>query len=142
MNNDLEIFIKNNECDYTRNIINLEVLKLAEQTIGIKFGNQLSEYLLKYGYLGYKSVELYGMNANQGLNSNLFEQTMYLHNSFEVTKPYIVIDKIEDNIYTLIDSNDNIYICELINNKIRNINIKLNDYIIRRFESEKNGRKE
>ena len=66
---------------------------------------------------------------------------MYLHNSFEVTKPYIVIDKIEDNIYTLIDSNDNIYICELINNKIRNINIKLNDYIIRRFESEKNGRK-
>lgn len=73
MNNDLDIFVKNNECDYTRNIISLEALKMTEETIGIKFGNQLSEYLLKYGYLGYKSVELYGMNSNQGLNSDLFE---------------------------------------------------------------------
>lgn len=125
MNNDLDIFVKNNECDYTRNIISLEVLKMTEETIGIKFGNQLSEYLLKYGYLGYKSVELYGMNSNQGLNSDLFEQTMYLHNSFEITQPYIAIDKIQDSIYTLIDSNDNIYICDLEKNVIRNINIKL-----------------
>ena len=73
MNNELDNFIKNNDCDYSRNIISSEVLKMAEDTIGIKFGNQLSEYLLKYGYLGYKSVELYGMNSNQGLNSDLFE---------------------------------------------------------------------
>ena len=136
MNNELEIFIKNNECDYTRNIINLEILKTAEQIIGIKFGYQLSEYLLKYGYLGYKSIELYGMNSNQGLNSDLFEQTMYLHNSFEITKPYIVIDKIQDSVYTLIDSNDNIYICDLGKNAIKNVNIKLFDYILKRFEGE------
>lgn len=134
MNNDLDIFVKNNECDYTRNIISLEVLKMTEETIGIKFGNQLSEYLLKYGYLGYKSVELYGMNSNQGLNSDLFEQTMYLHNSFEITQPYIAIDKIQDSIYTLIDSNDNIYICDLEKNVIRNINIKLFEYIFKRFK--------
>lgn len=136
MNNDLDIFVKNNECDYTRNIISLEVLKMTEETIGIKFGNQLSEYLLKYGYLGYKSVELYGMNSNQGLNSDLFEQTMYLHNSFEITQPYIAIDKIQDSIYTLIDSNDNIYICDLEKNVIRNINIKLFEYIFKRFKEE------
>lgn len=136
MNNDLDIFVKNNECDYTRNIISLEVLKMTEETLGIKFGNQLSEYLLKYGYLGYKSVELYGMNSNQGLNSDLFEQTMYLHNSFEITQPYIAIDKIQDSIYTLIDSNDNIYICDLEKNVIRNINIKLFEYIFKRFKEE------
>lgn len=136
MNNDLDIFVKNNECDYTRNIISLEVLKMTEETIGIKFGNQLSEYLLKYGYLGYKSVELYGMNSNQGLNSDLFEQTMYLHNSFEITQPYIAIDKIQDSIYTLIDSNDNIYICDLEKNVIRNVNIKLFEYIFKRFKEE------
>lgn len=136
MNNELGNFIKNNDCDYSRNIISSEVLKMAEDTIGIKFGNQLSEYLLKYGYLGYKSVELYGMNSNQGLNSDLFEQTMYLHNSFEITKPYIAIDKIQDNIYTLIDSDDNIYICDLEKNVIRNVNIKLFDYIYKRFEEE------
>ncbi len=136
MNNELDIFVKNNECDYTRNIISLEVLKMAEETIGIKFGNQLSEYLLKYGYLGYKSVELYGMNSNQGLNSDLFEQTMYLHNSFEITQPYIAIDKIQDSIYTLIDSNDNIYICDLEKNVIRNVNIKLFEYIFKRFKEE------
>lgn len=136
MNNELDIFVKNNECDYTRNIISLEVLKMAEETIGIKFGNQLSEYLLKYGYLGYKSVELYGMNSNQGLNSDLFEQTMYLHNSFEITQPYIAIDKIQNSIYTLIDSNDNIYICDLEKNVIRNVNIKLVEYIFKRFKEE------
>lgn len=136
MNNELDIFVKNNECDYTRNIISLEVLKMVEETIGIKFGNQLSEYLLKYGYLGYKSVELYGMNSNQGLNSDLFEQTMYLHNSFEITQPYIAIDKIQDSIYTLIDSNDNIYICDLEKNVIRNVNIKLFEYIFKRFKEE------
>lgn len=136
MNNELDIFVKNNECDYTRNIISLEVLKMAEETIGIKFGNQLSEYLLKYGYLGYKSVELYGMNSNQGLNSDLFEQTMYLHNSFEITQPYIAIDKIQNSIYTLIDSNDNIYICDLEKNVIRNVNIKLFEYIFKRFKEE------
>lgn len=136
MNNELGNFIKNNDCDYSRNIISSEVLKMAEDTIGIKFGNQLSEYLLKYGYLGYKSVELYGMNSNQGLNSDLFEQTMYLHNSFEITKPYIVIDKIQDSVYTLIDSDDNIYVCDLEKNIVRNVNIKLLDYIIKRFEEE------
>lgn len=136
MNNELDIFVKNNECDYTKNIISLEVLKMAEETIGIKFGNQLSEYLLKYGYLGYKSVELYGMNSNQGLNSDLFEQTMYLHNSFEITQPYIAIDKIQNSIYTLIDSNDNIYICDLEKNVIRNVNIKLFEYIFKRFKEE------
>lgn len=136
MNNELGNFIKNNDCDYSRNIISSEVLKMAEDTIGIKFGNQLSEYLLKYGYLGYKSVELYGMNSNQGLNSDLFEQTMYLHNSFEITKPYIAIDKIQDSVYTLIDSDDNIYVCDLEKNIVRNVNIKLLDYIIKRFEEE------
>lgn len=136
MNSKLDDFIKNNECDYTKNIINLEVLNMAENRIGIKFGNQLSEYLLKYGYLGFKSIELYGMNSNQGLNSDLFEQTMYLHNSFEITKPYIAIDKIQDSIYTLIDSSDNIYVCDLEKNIIKETNIKLFDYILNRFEGE------
>ena len=141
MNNDIDklsVFIKNNECDYTRKVISSDVLKMTEEQIGIKFGNQLSEYLLKYGYLGYKSIELYGMNSNQGLNSNLFEQTMYLHNSFEITKPYIAIDKIKEKIYTLIDSNDNMYICDLEKNVIKNVDIKLFDYILKRFEGEMN----
>lgn len=61
---------------------------------------------------------------------------MNLHNSFEITQPYIAIDKIQDSIYTLIDSNDNIYICDLEKNVIRNINIKLFEYIFKRFKEE------
>ena len=132
----LDEFIKNNECDYSRNIISLEVLKMAEDTIGIKFGNQLSDYLLKYGFLGYKTIELYGMNSNQGLNSNLFEQTMYLHSSYEITRPYIAIDEINDTTYALIDSDDNIYICDIEKNVINNADIKLYDYIYKRFKEE------
>ena len=36
MNNELDNFIKNNDCDYSRNIISSEVLKMAEDTIGIR----------------------------------------------------------------------------------------------------------
>lgn len=136
MNLNLEEFIKNNECDYTKNIITEETLKKAEQELELIFGSQLKEYITKYGYLGFESIELYGMNSKQNLESDLCKQTKYLHENFDITKNYIAIQKTNDNIYALVDETDNVYQLNLIQNKIENLNIKLEDYILKIFNEE------
>ena len=41
--------------------------------------SQLREYLLSYGYLASGSVELYGINSRQKMDSDMIRQTRYLH---------------------------------------------------------------
>ena len=74
----LKDFIQSHDIDQSKNLIDESLLKAAEQMTGISFGSELSEYLLQYGYLGYGFAELYGMNARQGLNSDMVKETLYL----------------------------------------------------------------
>ena len=134
-NTELETFI-NDYCDFTKNIVTNEVLKMVEDGIGIKFGTQLTEYIMRYGYLGFEDKELYGLNSLQGMNSDLFEQTMTLHDYFAITKPYICREKVSEHGYALIDSNDNIYLYNTTTNELKELNIKLYDYILKRFKGE------
>jgi len=134
-NIELENFI-NEHCDFTKNIVTNEVLKMVENGIGVKFGTQLTEYIMKYGYLGYGEKEFYGLNSLQSMNSDLFEQTMTLHNYFTITKPYICVEKVSEHIYSLIDSNDNIYLYNTMVNELKELNIKFYDYILKRFKGE------
>lgn len=137
----LNDIVKQYKCDYSENLPSQHDIKLAEENININFGNQLMNYLSNYGYLGCGSIELFGLNSRQGLNSDLFEKTKYLNHYFDVTKGYIALENINDSIYALLDSNDNVYSFNAQDSSIKALNIKLNDYIIKRFEGEKNGRK-
>lgn len=138
MNNNLEEFIKNNDCDFTNNLITEEMLKDFEKEIGIEFGPELKTYITKYGYLGFESVEFYGINSNQKNNSDLITQTKYLHENNEISKQYIAIRKESDSIYILIDPNDNIYKLNILDSLIKNLDIKLFDYILETFKEENN----
>ena len=79
-------FIKNNEVDYSFNRIPEEKICEIEKKIGISFGEQLKKYILEYGYLGYKHVELYGVNNFQGVNSDMVNKTVRLNERFEKTE--------------------------------------------------------
>jgi len=133
INVELEQFINDN-CDFTSNTISLELLKKIEQDCGIKFGSQLSYYIIKYGYLGYEDIELYGINSKEGINSDLLVQTRYLHDYFENTKSFIVIDKMGEFLYSLVDKDDNIYVYDINNKTCKFLNIKLFDYVLKRFK--------
>lgn len=133
MNSELERFIEEN-CDYTKNLITIEIVNQAEKMAGVKFGTQLVEYVLKYGYLGFQDIEFYGMNSKQGLSSDMLEQTLYLHNYFEQTKSYIAIELISEHIYALVDTEDNIYIYNNVENTLKTLSMKLFDYIFNRFK--------
>ena len=85
----LKDFIQSHDIDQSKNLIDESLLKAAEQMTGISFGSELREYLLQYGYLGYGFAELYGMNARQGLNSDMVKETLYLHEYYPETKEFV-----------------------------------------------------
>ena len=133
---DINKFICKNDVDFAAHLIKKADLELAENELGVKFGPQLTEYLLDYGYLGFESVEFYGMNSRQGLKSDMITQTHYLHKYYAATGPYIAFENYGEGDYMLVDSNDNVFrfISEV--NKLIKTDKKLFDYILTRFQAE------
>lgn len=128
-------FINNNEVDFSKNKITLSDLNKYETTLKISFGNQLKEYILEYGYLGYSNIEMYGINSNLELESDMIKQTLYLHKYYPNTMKYIALENKGEGDYAVIDSDD--YVWELITEngaKLTNSGLKLFDYILSRFK--------
>lgn len=72
-----EKFIKNNEVEYSKNIISNEELERILLKNGIQIGEQLKEYILQFGYLAFKQIEFYGINGIQKEKSDLIKNTLY-----------------------------------------------------------------
>lgn len=128
-------FIRNNDVDYSSNKISENNLLEIEKTTGMSLGSQLKQYILDYGYLGYKHIELFGVNNQQGINSDMINKTQQLHKNFEKTIGLIVIEDQGDGDYYLVDSNDMIYRFVAANNELCPQNISLFEYILQRFLS-------
>lgn len=126
----LNDFLKNKEFDSTINLVSNEFINNVQSITNIKFGVQLREYILKYGYIGYKFLELYGINSKQGMNSDLIKQTLYLHQYFERTKQYYALANEGDGEYILINSEDKIFSFDSDTNEIISLDIKFEDYLI------------
>ena len=129
-------FIKNNDVDYTKNLITEKELVQFEKNTGLTFGMQLKEYILSYGYLGFLSIEFYGINSKQKEKSDLITQTEYLHTYFKKTTQYFAFENIGDGRYVLIDENDNVYSYSLEQDTIQSLDVDLNKYILKRFSSQ------
>jgi hypothetical protein len=135
---DIKQFIAENDVDKGNALIDVTLLEQAEQLVCVRFGEELTEYLLKYGYLGFLYVELYGMNSRQGLESDMIKQTLYLHKYFPLTKAYVAIENQGEGDYFLVDSDDVVYEYISEQNNLLNIGMKLNQYILHRFQEAKN----
>lgn len=94
-----------------------------------------SEYLLKYGYLGFEYVEFFGMNPRQGLKSDLIEQTLYMHKYFPATSDLIAIENQGEGDYYLVDSEDVVYEYDVSLKRERKTGKKLFEHIVQRFEN-------
>ena len=131
----LEKFIEENEVDKTTNLVDESVIAEAEGQLQVTFGTQLKQYILKYGYLGYEYAELYGMNSNENLKSDLVEQTKYLHKYYPETKNYIAIENQGEGDYYLVDQSDMVFEYDTDMEKMTSIGCTLFEYIVKRFES-------
>ncbi len=132
-NMNLEEFIANRDVEFTRNTISIEDVKNVEAKLGNTFGEELKDYALKYGYLAYKHIELYGLNSKQMLESDMVKQTQYLHEYFMKTLDYIALENCGDGCYAVISSDDHVYKYYSELDEMRDTELKLFDYILGRF---------
>lgn len=130
---DLFEFIENNDVDFTKNVIDEKFFDVVETEIGFKFGPELKKYVLTYGYLGFEDVEFYGINQNQGIDSDMVTQTKYLHKYFKKTENYVAFENIGEGDYVIVDSDDHVFEYDTEVGKVKELNIKLFDYIVKRF---------
>lgn len=128
-------FINNHEVDFSKNKVTINDLCEYENKLGISFGEQLKEYILEYGYLGYSNVEMYGINSSLKLESDMVKQTLYLHKYYPNSIGYIALENIGEGDYAVVDCND--FVWELITEngaKLNSSGLKLYDYILSRFK--------
>ncbi|MDR0573793.1 MAG: SMI1/KNR4 family protein [Tannerella sp.] len=132
----LEYFLKNNDVEYSSNRVNSVFIPELERELSVAIGEQLKKYILEYGYLAFKFVELYGITDNQKLNSDMVKKTKFLHKEFAFTSRFVVLEDAGDGDFILIDSDDGVF--EFIpesGSDIKPLSKKLFDYISTRFNS-------
>lgn len=130
----LDEFIKNNQVECTEHVISEADIPVMETMCNAKFGPQLKQYLLSYGYLAYGFIEFYGINRKQGFQSDMVAQTKYLHHYFPNTEGCIAFEDQGDGDYYLVDSNDMVYRFFSSEVAMEPQAMKLNDYILQRFQ--------
>lgn len=133
---DIHEFICKNDVDFSPHPMKSGDIKQAAEALNVRIGPQLMEYLTEYGYLGFESVEFYGLNARQGMNSDMVKQTQYLHQYFSDTVPFTALENLGEGTYLLVDGDDQVFRCLTEEGRLEPLGEKLFDYILRRFEEE------
>lgn len=122
------------DVDYTKNVISQEQINDIELALDVNIGDELKEYILTYGYLGYSYIELYGIYSNMMLESDMVTQTKYLHKYFKKTIGYIALENTGEGDYAIVDTNDRVYLYDSELDQLTDLEETLIEYISKRFE--------
>ena len=122
--NDLLLTYKN-KIEKTINLISEEELKVYENKMEVKFGYQLSYYILHFGYLALNHIELLGINNKQNFDSDMVKFTNNLHSLFAETKNLIAIYKATDDICSFVDKEDFVYQFDIVSQKMESLNTNM-----------------
>lgn len=130
----LKLIKQEYDIDFTNNLISVIDLIKLQSLIGCKFGPLLKEYILTYGYIGYKSIEFYGVNSKQRERSDLITQTLYLHKYFPKTLGLIAFENQGEGDYYLLDTNDKVYGYNTETDVLEECDLNIFEYILTRFK--------
>jgi len=111
-----------------------ELLLKAQEKLNFKMGILLKDYLLNCGFLEFFFVEINGIYANKGLDSDLITKTISLQERFEKTKGFILLEDKGDGDYILCDSNDKVYeFIPSMSFEIKPLNVDIISYLESRY---------
>lgn len=129
-----DILKKIPNAEYSNQPASPDTVQAAQAKLGCKFGKQLRDYLIEFGYLAFGSVELYGITERQKLNSDLVKTTLMLHKQWPVTSDKTAIENQGDATYILVDGSDKVYefIPDENSKKCSPLKMSLLQYIISR----------
>jgi hypothetical protein len=127
-------FIEKREVDFSNSLVKADDISRLEKLVEVTFGKELKLYILRYGYLGYKHVELYGINSKQMADSDMIKQTLYLHKYFPETKGCTALENTGDGDYMIVACNDDVFEYSTEEGCLQKTGLKLFEYIIDRFQ--------
>lgn len=103
-----------------------------EDTLGMKFGEQLRYYLLNFGYLHYRNVEMLGIERTVGVESDMVRVTKALRRRHPAVNSMVAIERFEGGEFFLVDSEDNVWRYVVRYEELTEVGMKLDDYILSR----------
>lgn len=121
------------DIDYSVSRIDAEKIKKYEELLGTEFGVQLREYIINYGYIGYRHIEMYGINAVQGESSDMIKTTIALRQRDSQLNGLIAIENQGDGEYYFVDSKDQIYRYFQGAKELSKISVDMESYIVHRL---------
>ena len=134
--NRIELFIERNGVNKGRGVATYTVVRKVEKVLDINFGPQLIQYVMEYGYLGYDSIELFGIyTINAWEHTDMVKETLYLRHNFPATQKLVALENRGDGDYFLVDSDDYVYEYDTEVDELRKTNQTLFEYILSRFKS-------
>jgi len=131
--NEIEKFILEHEKDcISKGAQEVSVINNICDALDFKSGIMLKTYLLNYGFLSFSSVELLGVGVKVTSRLSAIRETKILREKFGLPHGFIVIENIGDGLCIVCDESDRIF--EFNYNQLpKEINLNLNEYILKRF---------
>ena len=134
----IDKFVRENKVDYTPHApVSEELIEQAQAALKVRFGEQLREYLKKYGYLGFGSIEYNGLNSKQEMGSDLIKETEALHTYFPKSRDTVELGLYGEDGCILVDSDDQVYIHYLDEDEVVPCHMNLEEFILDQFNEEK-----
>ena len=108
-------------------------MQAYEKMLNCNFGEQLKKYLLDLGYVSYRNVELYGITADLGVDSDMVKTTKRLQKSFPALKGLIAVENQGDGDYYFVDQNDRMFRFLIASKEVIDLHMSFEDYVISRM---------
>lgn len=131
----LDMFICKHDVDYTENTITEVELESLCSRFELNIGRELRAYLLKYGYLGYKHIEFFGINSVQRDMSDMIRKTLSFRKEFPNRKKLIAIKGGRDDDQLFVNEKDEVIRYVPYGNQFICVKNSLFEYILEVFEN-------
>lgn len=91
---------------------------------------ELERYLTTYGWLGYKSVEFYGMGDGF---FDMSDETVKLRDAWPMTNGYASLESLGDGAWALCDGHGRVFRFLSESMRLEDLHMQLEEYILGRF---------